>query len=283
MRQLSTIGEVRAEVRAWREQRERVAFVPTMGALHEGHLRLVDEARARADQVVMSIFVNPTQFGQGEDFTRYPRDPDGDAAKAASRGVTLLFAPSVETMYPIAPVTSVLAPDLARRWEGESRPGHFAGVLTVVAKLFNIVTADVAVFGRKDLQQATLISRMVDDLNMPVEIVVSQTVREPDGLALSSRNAYLDSTARRDALALIKALRAVTDAYAAGQRDGAALTALGGRALAAYPAVRPEYLAIVDRETLDPVVTADGSCVAIVAARVGPTRLIDNMVLGAPE
>ena len=184
MQRLVTVEQVRAAVHGCRDRGERVALVPTMGALHEGHLQLVDEARQRATRVVMSLFVNPTQFGPTEDFARYPRDAEGDAAKAKARGVDMIFSPALDDMYPRPPLTSVTSPQLARRWEGEVRPGHFSGVLTVVAKLFNIVAPDVAVFGRKDLQQATLISRMVDDLDMPIEVIVCPTVREPDGLAL---------------------------------------------------------------------------------------------------
>ena len=197
MRTVETVTSVRDAVRTARRAGARVAFVPTMGYLHDGHLSLVDEARRRADFVVMSIFVNPLQFGPTEDLARYPRDPDGDARKAASRGVDLLFAPGPDVMYPREPEVRVTPRSLDRRWEGEVRPGHFAGVLTVVAKLFNIVQPDVAVFGQKDVQQATLVRAMVRDLDFPIDVVVAPTTREPDGLAMSSRNSYLDADARR--------------------------------------------------------------------------------------
>jgi len=254
-----------------------------MGFLHDGHLRLVDEAKRTTGFVVMSLFVNPTQFGPNEDFSRYPRDVSGDATKAEMRGVDLLFLPSVSEMYPSPPSLHVVADDLPTRWEGEVRPGHFRGVLTVVAKLFNIVAPDVAVFGRKDYQQATLIRRMVRELNFPIEIVVAPTVRECDGLALSSRNTYLDASARTNGLALVKSLRAVTAAFAAGERLGSRLTAVGRETLASYPDVRVDYFAVVDPIEMKPADTARADSVAIVAGRVGPTRLIDNMILGEAE
>ena len=228
---------------------------------------------------MMSLFVNPTQFGPNEDFTRYPRDLSGDRSKAESRGVDLLFVPSVSEMYPTRPSIHVTADDLTARWEGEVRPGHFSGVLTVVAKLFNIVAPDVAVFGRKDFQQATLIRRMVRELSVPIEIVVAPTVREADGLAMSSRNSYLDASARSSALALFTSLRAAARAYAAGERSGERLTAIGRDALAMYPEVRVDYFAVVDPVGMQLVGEAGDDSVGIVAARVGATRLIDNMIL----
>ena len=283
MRQIETIAGLRAVIATARARGERIGFVPTMGFLHEGHLRLVDEAKRAAGCVVMSLFVNPTQFGPNEDFSRYPRDVSGDAAKAEGRGVDLLFLPSVSEMYPTPPSLHILADDLPTRWEGEVRPGHFSGVLTVVAKLFNIVAPDVAVFGRKDFQQATLIRQMVRELNFPIEIVVAPTVREEDGLALSSRNTYLDAGARANGLALVKSLRAVTAAFAEGERLGSRLGDIGRETLATYPDVRVDYFAVVDPTAMKPVDTASADSVAVVAARVGPTRLIDNMVLGEPE
>ena len=279
MRQIETVAELRAAVASARATGTRIGLVPTMGALHEGHLRLVDEAKRRAGCVVMSLFVNPTQFGPNEDLSRYPRDLTGDSAKADSRGVEVLFVPQVSEMYPNKPSLHVTADDLATRWEGEIRPGHFSGVLTVVAKLFNIVAPDVAVFGRKDFQQATLIRRMVRELNFPIEIVVAPTVREADGLAMSSRNAYLDSSARSSALALSQALRAASRAFAAGERSGNRLTAIGRDSLAAHPEVRVDYFAVVDPVDMRPAERASTDTVGIVAARVGPTRLIDNMIL----
>ena len=283
MRHIESIAELRAAIATARAGGARIGFVPTMGFLHEGHLRLVDEARRDSGCIVMSLFVNPTQFGPNEDFARYPRDASGDATKAERRGVDFLFLPQVSEMYPAPASLHVVADDLPDRWEGEIRPGHFRGVLTVVAKLFNIVAPDVAVFGRKDYQQATLLRRMVRELNFPIELVVAPTVRESDGLALSSRNTYLDASARANALALVKSLRAEAVAFAAGERSGARLTSVGRDVLAAYPDVRVDYFALVDPNEMKPVATASADSVAIVAARVGATRLIDNMVLGEAE
>jgi pantoate--beta-alanine ligase len=278
--QISTISCLREAVAAARARGERIGFVPTMGFLHEGHLRLVDEAKRRAGCVVMSIFVNPTQFGPNEDFSRYPRDLSGDMSKAVGRGVDLLFVPEVAEMYPTPPALHVTADDLPTRWEGAVRPGHFGGVLTVVAKLFNVVAPDVAIFGRKDFQQAALIRRMVRELNFPIDLVVAPTVREHDGLALSSRNTYLDESARASALGLVESLRAAERAFAAGERDGEQLTAIGRDSLARHPEIGVDYFAVVDPSDMRPVEKAASESVAIVAARVGRTRLIDNMVLG---
>jgi pantoate--beta-alanine ligase len=283
VRHIDTIAELRSAISAARAAGRTVGFVPTMGYLHEGHLRLVDEAKRRVGCVVMSLFVNPTQFGPTEDFSRYPRDLRGDSAKADGRGVDLLFVPEVSEMYPSPPSLHVSADDLPMRWEGEIRPGHFSGVLTVVAKLFNIVAPDVAVFGRKDFQQAALIRRMVRELNFPIDVVVAPTVREQDGLALSSRNTYLDESARRSALALVESLRAAERAFAAGERGGERLTEVGRESLASHPEVRVDYFAVVDPAAMKVVETATPQSVAIVAARVGKTRLIDNMILGARE
>jgi len=280
VRQIGSIDEIRAAVRAARAHGDRIGFVPTMGFLHEGHLRLVDEAKRVTDCVVVSLFVNPTQFGPNEDFTRYPRDLAGDATKARDRGVGLLFVPDVTEMYPLPPSVHVTADDLPSRWEGAVRPGHFGGVLTVVAKLLNIVAPDVAVFGRKDFQQATLIRRMVRGLDFPVDVVVVPTVREPDGLALSSRNSYLDGSERARALALVESLRATVRAFSRGERSGPRLTSIGLDTLAAHPDVAVDYFAVVDPAEMRAVETATPESVAIVAARVGRTRLIDNMILG---
>ncbi len=279
VRTVERIAALREAISARRQAGDRVAFVPTMGFLHEGHLRLVDEARRRAECVVMSIFVNPLQFGPGEDLDRYPRDVAGDTAKAESRGVDLLFVPSVDEMYAGTRQVTVTPGPLAARWEGAVRPGHFAGVLTVVAKLFNVVQPDVAIFGQKDIQQATLVHAMVRDLNMPLELVVASTVREPDGLAMSSRNAYLSPDERSRALALSRALREIAARVEAGERDAAALLAAGRSILSAAPGIAVDYLAIVDPETLEPVTRASAGSIAMVAARVGRTRLIDNVIL----
>jgi pantoate--beta-alanine ligase len=277
---IGTIAGIRKTVAAARARGEHIGFVPTMGFLHEGHLRLVDDAARRAGCVVMSIFVNPTQFGPNEDFSRYPRDLSGDASKARSRGVDFLFVPEVAEMYPAPPTLHVTADDLTTRWEGAVRPGHFGGVLTVVAKLFNIVAPDVAIFGRKDFQQAALIRRMVRELNFPIDVVVAPTVRETDGLALSSRNTYLDESSRASALGLVASLRAAERAFAAGERDGERLTAIGLESLATRPEIKVDYFAVVDPTDMRAVEHAASDSVAIVAARVGATRLIDNMILG---
>jgi len=229
----------------------------------------------------MSIFVNPLQFGPGEDFARYPRDETGDVEKAASRGVELIFVPSIETMYPAALAASVAPVSMHDRWEGTIRPGHFQGVLTVVAKLFHIVTPDVAVFGQKDIQQATLIRAMVRDLDFPIELVIAPTVREPDGVALSSRNAYLAGPARERARVLSRALFAIRDAWSAGTRDAVRLEAIGHGIFAAEPTVALDYLALVNPERLEPVGDAQAGTIVLVAARVDGTRLIDNLILGA--
>ena len=282
MRRVTRITEVRDVVSAARSRGQRIGFVPTMGFLHEGHLRLVDEARARADVVVMSIFVNPLQFGPAEDLSRYPRDAEGDSAKAEARGVDLLFVPDAAEIYPEPPRIVVTPRALASRWEGAARPGHFEGVLTVVAKLFNIVQPDVAVFGQKDIQQATLVRAMVRDLDMPIEIVVSPTVRESDGLAMSSRNSYLDAPARRRALALSGALRAVQAAHTSGERSAARLEETARAYLAEHGIEEVDYVAVADASTLEPLSHADVGSIVAVAARVGRTRLIDNVILGTP-
>ncbi|MBX6363235.1 MAG: pantoate--beta-alanine ligase [Gemmatimonadetes bacterium] len=275
-----TIATVRAAVAEARRGGARVGFVPTMGYLHQGHLSLVEEARRRSDFVVMSIFVNPLQFGAGEDLDRYPRDLARDTALAAGHGVDLLFVPTVEEMYPTGePVVRVVPGRLAARLDGAARPGHFEGVLTVVAKLLNIVQPDVAIFGQKDFQQAVLVRRMVADLELPVEIVVAPIVREPDGLALSSRNVYLSPAERVAARALSRALGAADAAARAGERDAARLLATMRDILDAEPAVRPQYVELVDPATLEPVTTAVPGTVAAIAAFVGSTRLIDNVVL----
>jgi pantoate--beta-alanine ligase len=278
MQELTDPRDMRAWSRAARAAGARLAFVPTMGYLHEGHLRLVDRARESADRVVMSVFVNPLQFGPDEDLARYPRDLARDRALAAARGVDLLFVPGPRAMYPAEPLVRLAPGPMAEAYEGAARPGHFVGVLTVVAKLFHIVEADIAIFGRKDFQQAMLVRRMVRDLDFPLEIDVAPTVRELDGLALSSRNAYLSGDERRAAVALSRALRAVEQGWRAGQADPAALVRRGLEVLA-VPGVTPDYLALVDEE-LRPVSRADARTVAVTAARVGRTRLLDNAVLG---
>ncbi len=279
-REFSTASGIRAWGADQRAAGRRTAFVPTMGALHEGHLRLVDTARALADAVVMSIFVNPLQFGPTEDLARYPRDLARDRALAGGRGVDALFVPDVSEMYPPGSATRVVPGAAAERWEGAARPGHFSGVLTVVAKLFHLVGPDVAVFGQKDAQQAALIRQMVRDLDWPIALVVAPTVREADGLALSSRNAYLSAEERGQAVGLSRALRAAHEAWAAGAADSTRLEARAREVLAAFPGVLVEYISVVEPLALAPVPVAGAGCFMLVAARVGATRLIDNVIFG---
>jgi pantoate--beta-alanine ligase len=275
-----TKAEVRAWVQAQRAAGRRVGLVPTMGYLHAGHLSLVDRARESADAVAMSIFVNPLQFGPTEDLDRYPRDLERDLALAAEKDVELVFAPSVAEMYPRGePVVSILPDEaIGGRMDGGARPGHFRGVLTVVAKLFGIVTPDVAVFGQKDWQQATLIRRMVADLDIPVEVDVAPIVREADGLAMSSRNVYLSAEERASALALSRALTRARGLYDAGERDADALREALWAGISA-PGVEPEYAVVADPNTLEEVDAARAGTLLAVAARVGRTRLIDNALL----
>jgi len=261
-----------------RAQGKRIAFVPTMGYLHEGHLALVDRAREHGDVVVMSIFVNPLQFGPQEDLARYPRDLARDSALAAARGVDVLFVPADDEMYPTGrPGVTVAPGPLGDRLCGHFRPGHFEGVLTVVAKLFNIVQPDVAVFGRKDFQQCVLVGQMCRDLDFPVEIVAAPTIREADGLALSSRNTYLTANERESALQLSRALRAAQQRFANGERAGDQLIAAAHTVLARDPGLKVQYLELVDAQTLAPAVRAEPDSVLAVAAYVGKTRLIDNV------
>lgn len=269
---------MRAWSRAERARGKRVGFVPTMGALHEGHLRLIDAARERSDVVALSVFVNPLQFGPTEDFARYPRDLDRDRALAEARGVDGCFVPVLQEMYPVEPLVRVAPGPLAETLEGAARPGHFAGVLTVVAKLFHAVEPDVAVFGRKDFQQGVLVRQMVDDLDFPVQVDVAPTVRELEGLALSSRNQYLTADQRRTALALSRCLRDMERTWRGGAADPAVVQRRGLETLS-VPGVTPEYVALVD-DHLRPVERVTQATVALVAARVGSTRLIDNVVLG---
>lgn len=278
MQEITGLKEMRAWSRGERARGRRIGVVPTMGFLHEGHLRLVDRARERADRVVLSIFVNPLQFGPHEDLAHYPRDLARDRALAGERGVDCLFVPDARAMYPTEPLVRIAPGPMATTLEGAARPGHFAGVLTVVAKLFHLVEPDIAVFGRKDFQQAMLVQQMAADLNCGIEIEVAPTVRELDGLALSSRNTYLTGDDRRAALALSRALRTVEQAWRGGEADPKALERRGREALAA-PGVTPEYVALVD-EQIRPVSRADARTVVVVAARIGATRLIDNVALG---
>jgi len=280
MIELTSIPDLKGWVRSRRREGRRIGLVPTMGFLHEGHLALVDEAKRRADVVLMTIFVNPLQFGPTEDLSRYPRDLARDRRLASSRGVEAIFVPSEAVMYPPGSEIRVIPGRSADRWEGAARPGHFAGVLTVVAKLFHLVEPDVACFGRKDVQQAVLIRQMVRDLDWPLELAVVPTVREPDGLALSSRNAYLDPEQRKRAVALSGALQEAHVAWRGGERSAKAIEERARRYLDAYPDIQVEYLAVAEPEALEPVQEVQATTVVAVAARVGLTRLIDNVVLG---
>ena len=283
MQIIERIEPLRLALEEPRRRGKGIALVPTMGALHEGHLALVDRAREHAHTVVMSLFVNPLQFGPNEDFARYPRDREGDARLAESRRVDFLFAPQPDELYRAGRAISVVPAALASRWDGASRPGHFTGVLTVVAKLFNIVQPDVAVFGQKDFQQATLIRAMVRDLDFPIRVVVAPTVREKDGVALSSRNAYLSAVDRKRARVLSRAIFAMRDAFDAGEVSSAALETLGNTVVGAEPTVKLEYLAVMDAVSLEPAPIATAGTIVAIAARVGTTRLIDNIILGDPD
>ncbi len=278
---------MRSASRGLRLAGKRVGFVPTMGALHEGHLSLVRAARDGSDVVAASIFVNPTQFGANEDLGKYPRTFERDCELLEREGVELLFAPSVEEMYgraadkSVRPTTTwVTVEGLSDKLDGGSRAGHFRGVATVVAKLFNIVEPDAAFFGQKDAAQVAIIRRMVRDLDLAVEIVVCPIVREADGLAMSSRNAYLDPEQRRQALVLHRSLMRVQKLVDAGERDAAKLVAAGRAEFAGEAAVRLDYFEIVDPDTLDAVEDISGGALVAVAAFVGSTRLIDNLVIG---
>jgi pantoate--beta-alanine ligase len=279
MQVLSTIPEMRAACRAVRQDGHSLGLVPTMGALHAGHIALVRAARAQCDVVAASIFVNPTQFGPNEDFAKYPRTFEQDCAMLESEGVTLVFAPQPEEMYPAGASTFVEVEGVGDRLDGASRPGHFRGVATVVAKLFHIAAPDKAFFGQKDAAQVAVLRRMVHDLNFDLELVVCPTVHEPDGLALSSRNRYLSADERTHALLLSRALNVISATYRAGQKNVARLLEAGRSVIAAEPEVRLDYLEIVDWDTLLPLTEARAGALVAVAAHVGSTRLIDNTLL----
>jgi len=272
---------MRAASRATRKAGKRVGFVPTMGALHKGHLSLVQAAKAQCDVVAASIFVNPTQFAPNEDFSKYPRTFERDCELFTKEGVELLFAPTVEEMYPAGAVTYVTVEGMSERLCGKSRPGHFRGVTTVVSKLFNIVEPDVAFFGQKDAAQVAIIRRMVRDLNIPVEITACPIVREADGLAMSSRNTYLDPAQRKAALVLHRALQEVQRKFESGERNASKLIEHGRRVFTQEPSARLDYLEIVDTDSLDALEKISGAALVAVAAYLGNTRLIDNFVLHA--
>jgi pantoate--beta-alanine ligase len=279
MKICKTIDEMRAASRQAHSEGKRLGFVPTMGALHEGHLSLMRAARARCNIVAVSIFVNPLQFAPTEDLAKYPRTLEHDRELLQKETVGILFAPTPEEMYPAGAITYVTVAGLSEKLCGKSRPGHFRGVTTVVAKLFHIVEPELAFFGQKDAAQAAIIRRMVRDLNLPVEIVVCPTVREPDGLAMSSRNAYLTPQERKSALVLHRSLTQVKNRFDQGERNAANLIEAGKQALAQEPTVRQDYLEIVDPATLDPMQELTSNALVAVAAFVGSTRLIDNILL----
>jgi pantoate--beta-alanine ligase len=258
---------------------KRVGFVPTMGALHAGHLSLVRTARTQSDVVIASVFVNPKQFGPNEDFSKYPRNVEKDSAMLAAEKTDYLFLPSVEEMYPAGATSWVTVEGLSEKLDGRSRPGHFNGVTTVVAKLFNIVQPDFAFFGQKDAAQVAVVSKMVRDLNFDVRIVVCPIVRESDGLAMSSRNAYLNPEQRKQALVLYRSLMRVQTLADRGEGSSDRLKIAGEQVMSEESAVKLDYFEIVNRDTLDPVSDISGGALVAVAAHVGSTRLIDNIVL----
>src|SRR5580698_182422 len=278
MRICDSVAEMRRARVLMRSDR-RVGLVPTMGALHEGHLSLVRAARAQCDSVVASIFVNPLQFGPNEDLAKYPRTFERDCELLEREKVDILFAPSVDEMYPNNAVTYVTVEGLSDKLCGRSRPGHFRGVTTVVAKLFHIVEPQLAFFGQKDAAQCAIIRRMVRDLNFPAAIVVGPIVREPDGLAMSSRNAYLDPQERKSALVLFRALTQVKKRFDEGERNAGRLVETGKQVFAQESGARLDYLEIVGPDTLDPVSEITNEALVAVAALVGATRLIDNILL----
>jgi pantoate--beta-alanine ligase len=283
MRTVRTVADLRAALRDARRAERTIGLVPTMGALHDGHLSLVRAARAENVVVVVSLFVNPTQFNEAADLDAYPRDEARDTEAAAAAGTDLLFAPSADEVYPPGFATTVRIAGLTEHLEGEHRGiAHFEGVATVVCKLLNMAQPDVAYFGQKDAQQAAVIRRLVRDLDIPVRIAVQPTVREPDGLALSSRNVHLKGADRERALALRRALDAAAETVAAGERDPHAVER-AGRAAMARLGVEAEYVALVRPDDLRPVERIDGDVLVAVAARVGPTRLIDNTILHAQQ
>ncbi|MFY9645884.1 MAG: pantoate--beta-alanine ligase [Terriglobales bacterium] len=279
MRICATISEARAACHEARAAGKRIGLVPTMGALHEGHLSLVRAAKLQCEVVAVSIFVNPTQFGPNEDLSKYPRQLERDCALLEKEGIDILFAPPVEEIYPAGEVTWVRVEGLSEKLDGRSRPGHFRGVTTVVSKLFHILEPEIAFFGQKDAAQIAVIRRMVRDLNFPVEIVACPIVREPDGLAMSSRNAFLNRDERQHALVLHKSLQQTQQQFQSGERQSAKLISAAKVIFARDPQVRLDYFEIVDPETLDPVDLISQRTLVAVAAYVGSTRLIDNVVL----
>lgn len=265
-----------------RRERVTIGFVPTMGALHDGHRALIRAARLRCDALVVSIFVNPTQFGPHEDLTRYPRPIAKDRALCRAEGVDVCFEPTANAMYPEGFQTVISLPAIARRWEGAARPRHFSGVATIVTKLFGIVRPHLALFGQKDYQQSALVRRLVEDLNLGVDIAVLPTVREPDGLAMSSRNVYLSPKERTVATTLYKSLRAGAEAIRKGLTDVARVQALMAQVMRREPAMAIDYLAVCDPQTLEPLVSVNRRAVILAAVRLGAVRLIDNVIVRGP-
>ena len=279
MQIVSNIAGLRAALAALRAQQKTIGLVPTMGALHAGHLSLVRAARAQCDAVVATIFVNPTQFGPNEDFSKYPRTFEADRSLLEAQSVDILFAPSNEEMYPAGASTFVDVEGVGDRLDGASRPGHFRGVATIVAKLFHLVGPDKAFFGQKDAAQVAVLRKMVRDLNFPLEIVVCPIVREPDGLALSSRNRYLSPGERRHALILSRTLHTIEEQALKGITVAAALLSTGMQVISNDPEARLDYLKIVDPDSLLDVATTEQGALIAVAAWVGTTRLIDNVLI----
>ncbi len=281
MKRIATIAEMKAACRQMSRNGKTLGFVATMGALHEGHLSLVRASKARCDVTAVSIFVNPLQFGPAEDLDKYPRTMERDAALLEQLGADMLFTPAVEEMYPKGAQTYVLVEELSSRLDGASRPGHFRGVATVVTKLFEIIRPDFAFFGQKDAVQVAVLRKLVNDLDMDVEIVACPIVRERDGLAMSSRNVYLTSEQRQQALVLHRSLLRVQTAVERGERDSAKLIEIGKQVMAEEPGPRLDYFAIVHPDTLEPVANVSRGALVAVAAYVGATRLIDNILVTA--
>jgi pantoate--beta-alanine ligase len=279
MQIITTIFEMQSLTDSFRREGRTIGFVPTMGFLHEGHVSLMRHARQESDVVVVSIFVNPTQFGPNEDLDRYPRDEAGDRAQCEAAGVDVLFMPKASGMYPEKPSVFVTVEGITDILEGAARPGHFRGVATVVAKLFNIVKPHKAFFGQKDYQQCAVIRRMVKGLNMDVDLVVLPTVREPDGLAMSSRSSYLSADERRKAAAIYRALSAAEHLAKAGVREPEKLKNKMLAVLREVPGIEIDYVEVVDHETLEPLSSGKEVMVLLVAVRIGRTRLIDNLVI----
>ena len=283
MKIIRSPGAMTAWSEGLRRERVRIGLVPTMGALHEGHRALIRAARLRCDALVVSIFVNPTQFGPREDLTKYPRSISRDRALCKREGVDVCFEPSVQAMYPKGFQTTVNLPAIARRWEGEVRSHHFSGVATVVSKLFGMVRPQIALFGQKDFQQSVLVHQLVKDLNLGVTVIVRSTVRERDGLAMSSRNVYLTPDDRIRAVTLYRSLRAGAEAIRNGVSDGKSVQAMMRQVIKAKPALTIDYLAVCNPYTLEPLSTVTPRVVLLGAVRLGPVRLIDNLLVTVPR